>query len=402
MSRESLTWLNTNTLIGFTDKRGTAWHWRAEEQGEQSNHYPGPIPISDVQERLFHWTADSRRIAVEVPAEASTTTHSRDGLPMRWAVVQDRQVIGRSDDHTGNVMGIFGHGYQRHQYREWLLISVADLLDDDLAISSAGLLRGGAIAWVEVSMPETITTPEGVAFRPNLLARTSFDGSISTPYKRTVTDTVCDNTRACALAEKGQDFKVKHTANSRAQLGPARQALDMVHTLAQDFAYEVAQLCADQVSGSQWASFLDSHVPRVDPRDLAAAHRTSVDPGGRQAGHPVHPLPLRPTSGPLGRDGARGPSGDQHLRAPRRHRPRQQPHRTQRAEDHQRGLRPTGPHDLDDAQGSSGQHVRSRLMTTGPTPPHQVWCGAFGAFRRLQPLHPSEADTSPTCSKDLG
>jgi len=183
---------------------------------------------------------------------------------MRWAVVQDRQVIGRSDDHTGNVMGIFGHGYQRHQYREWLLISVADLLDDDLAISSAGLLRGGAIAWVEVSMPETITTPEGVAFRPNLLATTSFDGSISTTYKRTVTDTVCDNTRACALAENGQQFKVKHTANSHAQLGPARQALAMVHTLAQDFADEVARLCAVQVSGSQWTSFLDSHVPRVD------------------------------------------------------------------------------------------------------------------------------------------
>ncbi len=262
MSRETLNWLNTNTLIGFTDKRGTAWHWRAEEQGGQSNHYPGAVPLGDVRERLFHWTADSRRIAVEVPAEASTTTHSHDGLPMRWAVVEDRQAICRSDDH--NVMGIFGQGYQRHQYQKWLLTTVADLLDDDLAISSAGLLRGGAIAWVEVSMPETITTPEGVTFRPNLLATTSFDGSISTTYKRTVTDTVCDNTRACALAENGQQFKVKHTANSHAQLGPARQALAMVHTLAQDFADEVARLCAVQVSGSQWTSFLDSHVPRVD------------------------------------------------------------------------------------------------------------------------------------------
>ncbi len=29
MSRETLNWLNTNTLIGFTDKRGHAFHWRA-------------------------------------------------------------------------------------------------------------------------------------------------------------------------------------------------------------------------------------------------------------------------------------------------------------------------------------------------------------------------------------
>jgi hypothetical protein len=27
---------------------------------------------------------------------------------------------------------------------------VADILDDDLSIGSAGLLRGGAVAWVEV------------------------------------------------------------------------------------------------------------------------------------------------------------------------------------------------------------------------------------------------------------
>jgi hypothetical protein len=74
-------------------------------------------------------------------------------------------------------MGVFGPGYVRHQYREWLLRTVADLLDDDPAISSAGLLRGGAVAWVEVSMPDTITTPEGVAFRPNLLA-TNHEGLV--------------------------------------------------------------------------------------------------------------------------------------------------------------------------------------------------------------------------------
>ena len=218
MSRETLQWLNTNTLIGFTDKRGHAWHWRAQEQNGTSNHYPGAIPITDVQDRLFHWTAESRRFAVELDADLETVTHlSDDGSPKRWAVVPDKQAICRSDD--GTVMGIFGPGYTRHQYREWLLTTVADLLDDDLAISSAGLLRGGAIAWVEVSMPDTITTPQGVAFRPNLLATTSFDGSIATTYKRTVTDTVCDNTRELALSEAGQEFKVKH---SRQLPRPAR------------------------------------------------------------------------------------------------------------------------------------------------------------------------------------
>ncbi len=108
MSKESLTWLNTNTLIGCTDKRGTAWHWRAEQQGEQSNHYPGPIPLQDVQDRLFHWQAESRRLAVEVPADVVEATHWESGLPMRWVVLEDKQAICRSDDTKGTVMGIFG------------------------------------------------------------------------------------------------------------------------------------------------------------------------------------------------------------------------------------------------------------------------------------------------------
>ena len=178
--------------------------------------------------------------------------------------VPGRQAICRSDDTTGQVLGIFGDGYVRHQYRDWLVQSVANLLDDDLAISSAGLLRGGAIAWVEVSIPDTITTPEGVAFRPNLLATTSFDGSISTTYKRTVTDTVCDNTRDLALSEKGQEVRIKHSKNSHLQLAPARQALAMIHTLADEFAAEVARLCATEVTNDEWSRFLNRLVLTVD------------------------------------------------------------------------------------------------------------------------------------------
>jgi phage/plasmid-like protein (TIGR03299 family) len=265
MSAESLTWLNTNTLIGFTDKRGHAWHWRAEEQGDASNHYTGAIPIADVQDRLFHWHAESRRLAVEISADMQSMTHlAEDGTPAQWIAVNDKQAICRSDDADGAVMGIFGPGYTRHQYREWLLTTVADLLDDDLAISSAGLLRHGAIAWVEVSMPDTITTPQGVSFRPNLLSTTSFDGSIATTYKRTVTLTVCDNTRELALSEAGQEYKIRHSRYSRAQLAPARQALQMVHTLGDEFAAEVAQLCATEVTTRQWERFLDAQVPRID------------------------------------------------------------------------------------------------------------------------------------------
>jgi len=265
MSKETLEQLNTNILIGHTSRRGTAWHYREEHQGAVSNHYEGAIPVEDVQRRLFAWVAESRRIAVETPCDFVAMTHlDSGGLPARWEVINGKQAIARSDTHR--VMGIFAHGYERHQFTEWLLNSVANILDDNLSISSAGLLREGAIAWVEVGMPETITTPEGVDFRPNLLATTSFDGSIATTFKRTVTATVCDNTRDLALSEAGQQLKVKHSRYSRLRLAEARDALEIVHRTAEEFAAEVAQLCRIDVDDRAWSAFLDAHVPIVDAR----------------------------------------------------------------------------------------------------------------------------------------
>jgi len=274
MSKETLTHLNTQVLIGNTDQRGHAWHYRAEEQGDESNHYPGPIPLEDIERRLFHWVAESRRMAMEVPADVATMTHlSDDGVPMRWAVQADLQGIARSDNH--HRLGVFTDGYERHQYRPWLVDTVGVILDDTLSVSSAGLLKQGAIAWVEVSMPESITTPEGVTFRPNLLATTSFDGSIATTFKRTVTDTVCDNTRECALAEKGQQYKVKHSRYSHMKITEARDALAMVHTLAEEFAAEIAQLCATVVTDKQWGQFLDAHVPLKDEKGETLSKRSA-------------------------------------------------------------------------------------------------------------------------------
>jgi phage/plasmid-like protein (TIGR03299 family) len=267
MSKETLEHLNTTTLIGNTDHRGHAWHYRADLQATEPNHYPGPIPVSDVRRRLFSWQAVSRPLAVQVPTDLTSMTHiDQSGQPVQWRAIEGRQAICRSDnDH---VMGIFSDGYAAHQYDDWLVTTVANILDDDLAISSAGLLRAGAVAWVEVSVTESITTPEGVEFRPNLLATTSFDGSIATTFKRTVTDVVCDNTREAALAELGPAYKVKHTRYSKARLADARDALGVVHTLADDFAVEVHQLCSIEVPGTSWHRFLDTYVPRIDQRGL--------------------------------------------------------------------------------------------------------------------------------------
>lgn len=277
MSKETMRWLNTMTLIGFTDKRGHAWSYRASEQGDEPNHYKGAIPIDDVRRRLFDW-----RVA-EGNVTSTATVLSADGVesftvtdPDRKAMLRPPRALGPND--PGAIMGLFKAGYEPHDYEEWLLNELALLLDDALQIGSAGLLRGGALAWVQIEAPESIKTSEGVEFRPHILATTSFDGSVATTYKRVVTNVVCDNTHAAAMAERtdgggGQQIKVKHSRYSKLRLADAREALALVHTIADDFSAEVAKLCAVRVSEGDWAKFLDELSPV--PEDAGRAKTMS-------------------------------------------------------------------------------------------------------------------------------
>ena len=248
MSRETISHMNTQVLVGFTEQRGNAWHYKKDEQGAEPNHYPAAIPVADVQRRLFAWQAQAMPMHITAP---DGTQHE---VPNRQAIVRD---------DTWQVLGVPSKAYQPHQYDEWLLKQVANLLDDDLSIGSAGLLKGGAIAWVQVEMPENMKAA-GVEFRPHLLATTSFNGEIATLYKRTCTIVVCDNTRAQALRETAQEFRVKHTSQSLLKLGDARDALQIVHSIGDDFAAEIEKLMAIKVTDQKFDRFLSLLTPSDD------------------------------------------------------------------------------------------------------------------------------------------
>src|SRR5262245_50737583 len=102
MSQESMAWLNQMTLIGFTEKRGTAWHYRAADQGEEPNHYPGAIPVDDVLRRLFNFEVVERPVFVGRSA-------TREGQPV-VREIPGRKAMVCSDN--GDVLGIFKDGYQ--------------------------------------------------------------------------------------------------------------------------------------------------------------------------------------------------------------------------------------------------------------------------------------------------
>jgi phage/plasmid-like protein (TIGR03299 family) len=269
MSAETYEWLNQNILIGFTDKRGQAWWYKKSLEGAEPNHYPMAIPVEDVLRRLFNWEAVESPIFYQVP--------SADGGELEFRCDDSRKLIYRSDNFAP--LGSFKESYQGHSYKEWLLDTVSLILDDSLSIGSAGLLRNGAQAFVQVEVPDSIVTPEGVEFRPNLLACTSFDGTLASTFKRTITNVVCDNTMAAGLGEAGQSYKVKHSKYSSAKLTDAREALEIVHSMADDFAAEVAQLTNIEVSDKVWGKFLDAlcPVPEEEGRGQTQAENKRAD-----------------------------------------------------------------------------------------------------------------------------
>lgn len=264
MSRETLAHLNTQTLIGYTDKRGNAWHYRANLQGSEPNHYPTAIPVEDVTRRLFHWTPVACPLQAVVMDESGVTTITDES----------RHVIVRPD--TQSVLGVFTSGYRIHNYADWLVKNVETILDtDELAIGSAGLLRGGAVAWVQIEMEDTLSV-EGVEFRPFLTAATSLDGSLATTYQVGSQVVVCDNTLSAAMGEHTDRVKIRHSRHSLGRLTDVRDALNIVHGVADSFTAAVEALCAERVSEARWSAFVDAYTGR---NDVTAGKRALINAG---------------------------------------------------------------------------------------------------------------------------
>jgi phage/plasmid-like protein (TIGR03299 family) len=266
MSRESMEWLNQNVLVGFTKERGNAWHYKASLQGTEPNHYEGAIPIEDVKRRLFFWNAVEAPVFVRIEDNTSE-------LGYKYIEQTDRKAVVRNDNW--DVLGMFKAGYAIHQYEQWLLGTVADIIDDsDLRIGSAGLLKSGGVAWVSIELPETINTSVGFQVRPHLLATTSHNGSLATSFLTVCTAVVCDNTLTTALNEGGAKHTTRHSKHSGFKLQSVRDALGIVHTLADDVVGEIERLSAVTVTNTQWDEIVNRIVPintTIDVRPQAVS-----------------------------------------------------------------------------------------------------------------------------------
>lgn len=275
MSAETSEWLNRFTLIGLTEQRGTAWHYRKSDQGDEPNHYPGFVPVDDVERRLFNWTPGERQVAIVVRGhrdEALTSYVGDDGITYSVVAAPGRKAITRDDDDT--VLGVFTDNYQPHSYREALLDNVGAILstaNGDLGIGSAGLLRKGGQAWVQVQVPETVEVG-GVHLLPYLTAATSLDGSMATTYLVGTDVVVCDNTLTAATVSARNRIKLRHSRYSKLRLGEARDELEILFAATDDMVEAIDRLQSIVVTDREFAKVREALDPRPDTEASQTVH----------------------------------------------------------------------------------------------------------------------------------
>ena len=195
-----------------------------------------------------------------------------DGTPFPYRVVisEDHQLVGPEGRDVFFECFKSGYDTANHQFADVLIDATAAILGGDIQLQTAGRLRDGAVAFTTVGVPEVFKTPEGVEFRPNLTAGSSFNGKIATQWGRHFGLTVCDNTMDMNLRnaeETGQLVKVKHTRHSVLGIANAREALGLIETGAEQFANEIATLCATPVDVKEWNGILDELVPLHEDDD---------------------------------------------------------------------------------------------------------------------------------------
>ena len=244
----------TDLLLGFAKERKDMPAW-GNISGTPSKIYDGAIPTADVLDFMDYPL---------VEGSLSTTYLTDDGVTTQE--VPDRKAIVRAD--TGVTLGVFKHGYQIHQPKEWLVQNLELLLDDGLQVGQARLIRGGAVALVQVELPESRETA-GVKFRPYLTAVTSHDGTLATTYFTGNIVLTCENQMGYVQREARKDgslMKIRHSSGSLVRIGEARERLGLVVEQAGDaFDEEVRKLTAEYVSDQTWNDFLRA-LTKVDDK----------------------------------------------------------------------------------------------------------------------------------------
>jgi phage/plasmid-like protein (TIGR03299 family) len=253
-SAETLDWLRANVKVGFTDQRGPAWWANAQTKAGKltipdGSHFPGAIPLDVVTAQLD----------VRFAKGTSHVTYTdRDG---RRQVTPDGRVGPIVNTGTGEVFSYPTAKYEIHPYLETLRDFIAAIqYEQELAVSSVGLLARGGQAFLQVVLPETLTVA-GFGYQPYMLGATSVDLSRKTSFSTGALAGVCDNTVNSALLAALTILKVSH----RTKLPPvsvARGALGLqLHEVGTAMGEAIAKLAEVPVTTADYRRWRDLMAP---------------------------------------------------------------------------------------------------------------------------------------------
>ena len=316
MSIHSTEYLHDNIRVGgvkgLLDKMGNvipggwrtpAWWFRQQiELGlAHPSHYATSLDVNMIKSELFGWEAldGAVQISVELRIPGNHPLNKQgasDEVRQVTFTVPDWKGVIREDklveaylneklEELGpeTVMNIASKNFNTDSFKKVLIDNVADIVQENpagLAISGAGLLKWGKVGYLEISVPETMhNNKTGIEFRPNLLASSSFDGSVATRYDRTVTNVVCDNTHQWALSqssEKSGSFKVKRTKNFSELVRNAREALGIMDQTQDEFNKLIEEWSEIPVSPKQFIKWMDIIVPVPDVKTVQKPTMVSI------------------------------------------------------------------------------------------------------------------------------
>lgn len=277
MSKETTRWLNANVMQGFTEDASkwaaqpyavarktaegdTTWQpWFADD--DYTGRFSGAVPVEAVMERLLNWQAVKAPAFSDMSCDIDEATNiGVDGKPTHRQREANYAFIKRSDN--GFTMNCRSDDYQVHQYNEWFIDNIANMLHGELAIESAGLLMGGGVFWVSVSLPESFSTSSGFALRPRILGYGSHNSKFTSSYMRNEKSPICDNSLDVEIAGRDRhSIKVRHSAKSMGKLAVIRDALGLLYAAADEDLAFFERLAEWDVQDREFKGLMDQLYP---------------------------------------------------------------------------------------------------------------------------------------------
>jgi len=188
---------------------------------------------------------------IQCPSYAALASTDFDHIPAadRFREVPDNFFHCRSD--TGAVLGFATDSYRVHQPREMVDFMRQFVgVDSRFKIDTLGSLKGGRVIWAMASFADEFTIAND-KHKARLLITTSFDSTMATIAKATMTRVVCNNTLSMSLYDSSAEVRVRHNTKfdgqaAAAKLGAIAQGFTQYKALG-DAMLQV-QLSAKEIS----------------------------------------------------------------------------------------------------------------------------------------------------------